>query len=96
MNDGVYLLHCLDDDFARPLTMTTVNGTTLLSDGCGVRLLSNLPPGYVLTPMVAMTEKRIAAITLAVSGLDVLDEILGGDNRAAAMALRLILAEVEP
>ena len=98
MKEGVYLLILPGDDFGVPTVVRNIDGGAVLVTIEGVRLLANLPKGYVLIRMVTVTPKRLAALEVAITAVNVLDEIYHGSERKhddIASVLQAIIEEVE-
>lgn len=89
MKEGVYLLILPGDDFGTPQVIRDIDGGTVLVGVDGVRLLSNLPEGYRLVPMVMMTPERVNALEFLLKP----EGVLAPDRVKAKRTVRMMIEE---
>ena len=105
MIDGPYLLVLPGQDFGVPVSLkhqTNPDGTTfqIIAGVDGVQLVSNLPEGYQLLPLLVVTPARASALIYATGVVSKVhkpsDKSAGADHMRALIALILELKDAMP
>jgi hypothetical protein len=97
MKDGPYLLVLLGDDYGRPVTLNNQRNPDgsafqIIVGVDGIKIVSNLAPGYQLIPLVIMTPERIKALEVLLD-----PDFVGVAEQATAHKVILaMLAEGQP
>lgn len=97
MKDGPYLLVLPGDDYGRPVTLNNQRNPDgsafqIIVGVDGIKIVSNLAPGYQLIPLVVMTPERIKALEVVKNDSD----FPYLERLEARRILNAMLAEIQP
>lgn len=73
MKEGVFLYVEFDDDYGRPVVLRSTHQpgieSMIMVGVDGIHVISELPPGHRLIPLLAITHRRLAALKQALASV---------------------------